>query len=74
MAKCKKYTNQFLATPRIGRLEFWKILFVTVPFPFTPQPRENQYPNKQHRKEVCGEAVKMQKYYTATEWIEKTSQ
>ena len=50
---------------RIDRLEFWKILFVRVQFPFTPQPRENQYPSGQHRKEVCGEEVKMQKYCSA---------
>ena len=59
---------------RIARLKFWKILFVRVQFPFTPQPRENQYQSGQHRKEVCGEAVKMQKYCSAMGWIEKTSQ
>ena len=34
VAKCKKCTKQYLVMPQINRLEFWKILFVRVQFPF----------------------------------------
>ena len=53
---------------RIDRLEFWKILFVRVQFPFTPQPRpwhvprEDQLRARGERGEEGSEEVAVSSY------------
>lgn len=61
MAKCKKCTKQYLAMPWIDCLEFWKILFVRVQFPFTPNLAPEQITIESEQLPIIEKVVSLRK-------------
>jgi len=61
IAQCKKCTKQHFAISHIDRLKFWKILFVRVQFPFTPNLALEQITIESEQLPIIEKVVSLQK-------------